>query len=518
MSRQSGPGTAEARSFRGVPWTSSLVGPATSLVTWFEQSAVRYSGTPCLVEVDAFGAEAGRISYRGLADAVTERAAWLVSELGPGTAHVGVTVTNTIESVIDLLAVLRCGAAAVIVDAADPPERREEQLTALCGAVIESADGDRRVRRTGHPPAVTPDPAHPVHPTAFVLYTTGSTAASKPVAQSHYAVLVNVTATMRHHRMGPGEVMGCALPISHVNGLHFGVLATLLSGGTCVLFREFDPLTYLRVLDAAKAVRATTVPSLLQVLAESRRWPALRDLRYFVSAAAPLSAETAAAVYARGGRRIVQGYGLSECMNFATTMPVDLSVAEYEERFLRCDVPPVGHQLHGCEVSVAATDGEPSAAGEVVVRGHSLMTGYIGDADATSRALGGGLRTGDLGRLADGTGGQWLTLLGRGKNVAKCGGISVSLEEVDRLVGSLHGVRETCSVRRADARRGDAITVFYAASPGAVVPTSQVSAHVRRRFDASRIGLRVVETERIPRLRSGKVDRRSLEDRSQEPA
>jgi acyl-CoA synthetase (AMP-forming)/AMP-acid ligase II len=147
------------------------------------------------------------------------------------------------------------------------------------------------------------------------------------------------------------------------------------------------------------------------------------------------------------------------------------------------------------------------------------MTEYIGDADATSRALGGGgLRTGDLGRLADGTGGQWLTLLGRGKNVAKCGGISVSLEEVDRLVGSLHGVRETCSVRRADARRGDAITVFYAASPGAVVPTSQVSAHVRRRFDASRIGLRVVETERIPRLRSGKVDRRSLEDRSQEQA
>lgn len=512
VSEASGPAVSDAHSWDGVPWTSPIVTP-TSLVTWLEQSASRHRGAPCLIEVDAFGAEARRISYQGLAAAVAERAAWLRTTLGQDVGHVGVTVTNSIESVVDLFAVLRYGAAAVVTDAADPPERREEQITALCGAVIEPCDGNRRVRRLE--PLLTVTEA-PVHPTAFVLYTTGSTAASKPVAQSHYAVLVNVTATMRHHRMRPGEVMGCALPISHVNGLHFGVLATLLSGGTCVLFRQFDPLSYLRVLENMGANRATTVPSLLHTLSESRRWPALPKLAYFISAAAPLSAQTAAAVYARGGQRIVQGYGLSECMNFATTMPVDLSDTEYEERFLRCDIPPVGHALEGCEVAVAASDAGPPDAGEVIVRGHSLMTGYIGDADATFQALGdGGLRTGDLGRLTEGPGRPWLTLLGREKNVAKCGGISVSLEEVDRWVAGLPGVREACCVRRPDGHRGDAVTVFFAADTGAPLSADEVSRHVRRRFDAGRIGLQIVETERIPRLRSGKVDRRHLEDRSQ---
>jgi acyl-CoA synthetase (AMP-forming)/AMP-acid ligase II len=514
VSTETRAGRPGADAYRGIPGSSPLLEPL--LITeWFDNAVAQYRDLPCLVEVGPSGSEMSRMTYQALGRAVDERAKWLGEAVPPGTTYVGVRVSNTTDSIIDLMSVLRIGAAAVIVDDNDSEERREEQLGLLCEAVIEAAPGGRRVRRqTPRLAGTLPDS----RPTAFVVYTTGSTAASKPVAQSHYAVLVNVRATIRHHRMAAGQTMACALPVSHVNGLHFGVLATLLSGGTCALFRRFDPLSYLRGLAGLGATRATAVPSLLQVLSELRRWPDMPKLRYFVSAAAPLPRETAQAVYERGRHRVVQGYGLSECMNFATTMPTDLAGGAYEEHVLGREVPAVGRPLHGCEVAVLSSEGRAlgeGEVGEVGVRGHSLMSCYIGDKEATGRTLRDGwLWTGDLGRLdASGDQAPWLTLVGRQKNVAKCGGISVSLEEVDRWITTMPGIREACCVRRADPRRGDALTAFYVTLPGGRPEAHDLMAHVQVKFDTQMLGLRTVEVDELPRLRSGKLDRRTLEQR-----
>ncbi|WP_043687249.1 class I adenylate-forming enzyme family protein [Streptomyces xylophagus] len=504
------PSTSAARVHEGANWTEPLIAPQT-IGTHLRVAAQRYGDTCCLVEIDPMGREMARVGFRALMRLVTDRADRLRWNGTSGASHIGVPVTNTIASVVDILAVLESGAAAVIVDAAEPVGRREEQFTLLCDAIIEDTPADGPLRRND---PVLGDLGTDPYPTAFVLFTTGSTAASKPVAQSHYAVLVNVLATIRHHEMGQGQTMACALPISHVNGLHFGVLATLLSGGTCLLFQQFDPLTYLRALAAYGAQRATTVPSLLQSLCELRRWPTLPDLRYVVSAAAPLTARTVSLVYERG-YRVVQGYGLSECMNFATTMPIDMLGPEYEKYVLGVGIPAVGHAVHGCEVAILSANGiplGPGATGEVGIRGHSLMTGYLGDDTATDEALGSGwLKTGDIGCLeaAHPARGPWLTLVGRQKNVAKCNGLSVSLEEIDRWLEEHPGVREACAVARPDPRRGDAVTAYYVAATEGP-PTDELVAHVQLRLDGHSIGLQIQQIDKIPRLRSGKIDRRSL--------
>ncbi|MFI0938578.1 class I adenylate-forming enzyme family protein [Streptomyces sp. NPDC021020] len=475
-------------------------------------AARRYGDAAGVVQIAPSGAVVSRIGLRQLDRAAADRAERLSREIPAASRRVAVSVTNSIASVVDLLAVLRYGASAVVVDDADSAERKDEQTALLCDAVLTRDPHGSQVRL---PAAARPLPG--TEESGLVVFTTGSTAASKPVAQSHRAVLANVHATIRHHGMRPGETMACALPLSHVNGLHFGLLATLLSGGVCVLFERFDPLSYLRVLARTRANRATTVPSLLHALADMPRWPDLDDLRYFVTAAAPLPVATARAVHARGGHRLVQGYGLSECMNFATTMPVDLAGAAYEEHVLRRPIPAVGHQLGSCEVAVLAADGTRLPAGEVgevAVRGDSLMSGYIGDPAATDEAVGSGwLRTGDLGRLEERPSSHpWLTLVGRQKNVAKCGGLSVSLEELDRWLDRLDGVREACCVRVPDARRGDAVTACYVPQPAGAEP-EDVRRHIARRFDPGAIGLTVLRLERLPRLRSGKIDRRALGQR-----
>ena len=79
---------------------------------------------------------------------------------------------------------------------------------------------------------------------ALFFGTSGSTASSKLVAQSHGNAVANALAVGRHHRLRPGDrFLGC-LPIHHVNGLHFTVLATLVAGTHAVLAHGFEPLGY----------------------------------------------------------------------------------------------------------------------------------------------------------------------------------------------------------------------------------------------------------------------------------
>ena len=144
------------------------------------------------------------------------------------------------------------------------------------------------------------------------------------------------------------------------------MFGTLCAGGHAVLVRTYDPLHFAAALAACGAHLATTVPSVLGALVESRG-TALPELRYFVSAAAPLHTATAQAVFERFGKRVVQGYGLSECMNFATTMPVDLSDDDYRALMLESTTPPVGRALSGCEVSIAPGPGNGTRTGPGVI-------------------------------------------------------------------------------------------------------------------------------------------------------
>src|SRR6185503_19028555 len=161
---------------------------------------------------------------------------------------------------------------------------------------------------------------------ALLFGTSGSTAVSKIVSQSHRNAVVNAYAVSLHHRLRPGDrLLGC-LPFHHVNGVHFTLLATLYAGAHAVVLNTFDPRTYIDVIERFRPRLASVVPSLLEVLLDTCGDRALpREFDYFVSAAAPLAARTARAVRNQFRTRVLQGYGLTETTNFSTTVPTDLA-------------------------------------------------------------------------------------------------------------------------------------------------------------------------------------------------
>ncbi|MFB6877834.1 class I adenylate-forming enzyme family protein [Streptomyces sp. NPDC056323] len=475
------------------------------------------------------------LTYRELDEYSRRTAHWLRTECAvPPGAAVGLLPVNDAESVIGLFALLRAGNPALILNPADPTARLTEQTGALDIDIVLRGP---RVPEDGLPGSIRlPDPRKlpapppgsvetPADPACDALYfgTSGSTAASKLVAQTHANAVANAEAVRRHHGLGSGDrILGC-LPIHHVNGVHFTLIATLVAGAHAVLAERFSPFGYPALLTTYRPRVASVVPSLLDALTETWRHRELPgNFGYFVSAAAPLSRTTARAVHDRIGARVIQGYGLTETTNFSVTMPTDLSDEAYRHLVLDADIPSVGIAVHGNEVAVLTADGslaEPGATGEICMRGHNVMSRYANNEASTAKAFRGGwFHSQDLGHqtVDDESGRTVFVLTGRTKNVAKVRGETVSLEEMERVLRAHPGLRDAACAAVPQPLLGEVVSAAVVAPPE--LTDSELRAHLRRHFAEGVLPTRIVRVDTVPRTATGKILRPALQDLLSPPA
>ena len=254
---------------------------------------------------------------------------------------------------------------------------------------------------------------------ALILTTSGSTGEPKGIMLPRAAVESNARLTAAAHKMGPGEWQVTPLPLHHCNALVGSVLATHLAGaGVACLGPPFNPGDYMGVISAYGARTATIVPALLhQLLAAGPRWPGCLD--YLLTAAAPLTAELAYKFAKTYGPRLIQGYGLTETVNFSTLMPL-LEPEEFAEAYI-ANTPPAGLPVDGTEIRV-------TPRGEVQIRTADRMSGYWRDDTGGQRFTDGGwLRTGDMGHMR----GPYLVLSGRADDVINRGGEKIHPAEIE---------------------------------------------------------------------------------------
>ncbi|UBU11331.1 class I adenylate-forming enzyme family protein [Nonomuraea gerenzanensis] len=499
--------------------------PARSCFTDFFDEHLRARPDAPYITGDPAGAGAQRtLSYRQL-DACSRRLAyWLKGELG-GCETVGLIPRNELTSVLTIFAAVRAGYRVLFLSPADPEARLRQQTEALgVTAVLRSAAvpddacaGAILVPEPYDLPDAGPFAAPAADPGDDVFYfgTSGSTAASKLVAQSRRNVVSNAEAVRRHHGLGPGDrLLGC-LPIHHVNGVHFSLMATFMAGAHVVLAGGFDPFAYPRLIERHRPRIASVVPSILETLTATWRRPSLpAEFGYFVSAAAPLPTATARAVRKRLGARVLQGYGLTETTNFSTTMPAGLPEKDVKRFLTEVDVPSIGVAVHGNEVAVLTRDGEraaPGEVGEICMRGHNVMNGYAGNPAATREAFEGGwFHSQDLGfELRDASGRGFFFVTGRLKNIAKVGGESVSLEEMEKVLRAVPYVRDAACVAAPHRYLGEEIVAAVVHTEDAP-ETVNVRPHLLAAFAHSVVPNRVVRLDAIPRTATGKIRRPEL--------
>ncbi|MDR0358750.1 MAG: AMP-binding protein, partial [bacterium] len=357
---------------------------------------------------------------------------------------------------------------------------------------------------------VSPDPAAWDPPAAarfegsdggLVVFTSGTTGRPRAVLLTRENLLACAIEVARAHALGARDRVLSPLPLTHVNAPVISLLATVLSGGDVVLLPRFEPRLFWRAAAGEGATWANLVPPLLSLLDGRREAARATSLRFLRSASAPLTSALMEAVEDAFGVPVVESYGISEASSQVTAN----------------DVPPgtrrpgwVGTP-RGVEVWVVGPDGAalaPGDVGEVIVRGPTVMRGYLGDPEATEAALRGGwLHTGDLGaRSEEGA----LRIAGRSKELINRGGEKIAPRLVEDVLLAHPAVLDVAVVGVPDPVYGEEIKAL-------VVPAGErgrVPADVQR-YAAAQLAVherpRLWEAvDQIPRNAAGKIRRAHL--------
>ncbi|MEU5262313.1 long-chain fatty acid--CoA ligase [Amycolatopsis sp. NPDC021455] len=351
---------------------------------------------------------------------------------------------------------------------------------------------------------------------AVVLYTSGTTGEPKGAMLTHAGLTMNITVTMLSpFRFGPDDVLLGALPLFHTFGQVCGMGVCFRAGATLVLMPSFSAAEAVRLLAAHRCTVFMGVPTMFLALLEAGP-PAGGTLERAYSGGAALPVKVLEDFEAAFGCPIFEGYGMTE------TSPV----IAYNQPGLPRRPGTVGLPVWGVEAEIARPEPEdrvefaPSGEiGEIVVRGHNLMAGYLGRPAATAAAVvDGWFRTGDLG-VKDEDG--YLRLVDRKKDMLVRGGYNVYPREVEEVLARHPAVAQVAVIGVPDARYGEEVCAVVRTIDGVEAGPAlgaAISAWSKERVAAYKYPRRVEFVDEFPVGPSGKVLKRELTARYERPA
>lgn len=514
--------------YKGIAFNNTII-EYNNILDYFRLSAKKYPDSPFIIEV-VDGNEKEIVSYR-TAYSMVHKLAYYVKENYDIhlDSRVAILPSNSCESFYMILAILLCEAVVVIINPNEPLERIKSQIYTLeCSNIfVDSSyfhliDNNIIVIKEVIKALDNASPNKEVIPSikneqaAIIMYTTGTTSTSKPILQMHYNVAVNCYALMKNHNLVNKTRLICTLPIFYANGLEFTLFAVMMAGASVVLCNKFDPLSFLKVLQKYEVNIASLVPSMLNTLAEVKNPPELKSLNYFVTAAAPLSKLTSNLIWDKFNKRIVQGYGLTETTNFSTLLPNNLSEQDYITLMLESNIPSVGSELFGNEVVILDSMGniiDDGSEGEICMRGHNIMAGYINNPEANKECFKGGwFHSGDLGkfiRVGNHQNRKFLCITGRIKNIIKTNGQALSLDEIDRIILNILGVKDCVTCGIYDNYAGE-VPVCLIVKDSNFLTEEIILNYLSKNFSKEKLPRKILFTESIPRTKNGKLNRSSI--------
>ncbi|WP_241385092.1 class I adenylate-forming enzyme family protein [Rhodococcus sp. CH91] len=443
-------------------------------------------------------------------DALTCGLACRLAELGVASGdRVALMSSNRPEFVTAYRAVTALGAVVVLLS---PAWKRAEVDHALRLTEPAFAVGDSPVLAAAMPMLDLDDPVEPrrrrfgatsVDPDAdaLLVFSSGTTGLPKAVRHTRSSFAAAVAHWRRALELTADDRMQIVTPPSHILGL-LNIATVLDTGGWMRLHRRFDLDDMLRCIERDRITVEMAVAPIALAIASHPRLESfdLSSLRYIMWGATPVTESVAETVTRRTGVPWMPAYGASEVPVIACN-PVDGA---------RLD--SVGRAAPGVELRVVAlgTDREipVGETGEIQVRSDSAMAGYLPD-EATAAAFAGDwYRTGDVGSIdAEG----WLRITDRAKDMIKVNGFQVAPAEVEAV---LHGHPDVvdCAVfgTKDDAAGERVVAAIATTSP---LDPDDISTYVAERLASYKRPTRVIFVPDIPRLPSGKVLRRQLEER-----
>jgi len=341
--------------------------------------------------------------------------------------------------------------------------------------------------------------------TAVLIYTSGTTGKPKGAELTHFQLYMNCTIAGQLFGARSDDVTLAVLPFFHVFGLSSVINVSVRYGGCLSVVPRFAPAGVLDVIERDRCTVIGGVPTMLHALArQDITGRDLSALRVAVSGGASLPEDILRTFEGMYGIEVLEGYGMSETASSCSfNRPGDRRVLS------------IGKPLWGVTMRVGDASDRPlppgrENVGEILIRGHNVMKGYLGRPEATAQTLRGGwLHSGDLG-YADPDG--FFFIVDRAKDLVIRGGYNVYPREIEEVLYAHPDIIEAAVIGKPDDRLGEEVVAVVATRPGSDLTAQDVIAYCRERLAAYKYPREIRFMAELPKGPSGKILKSALRD------
>ncbi|MCF8043227.1 MAG: long-chain fatty acid--CoA ligase [Desulfarculaceae bacterium] len=342
---------------------------------------------------------------------------------------------------------------------------------------------------------------------AALIYSGGTTGISKGIMLSHRALIANLMQACAWVNMNHDDSLLAVLPLFHGFGMSVCMNAPLAHGGTVTLLPRFEAGEVLRAIDKTRPSIFAGVPTMFIALKEHPEIDKcdLKSLRGIFVGAAPLPQAVQQEFEKRTGAQLIEGYGLTEAVTAISCNPL---YGEKKPGTIGIPFPNVEWRIMDLENGTKEMgQGE---AGEIVLRGPDLMTGYLNQPELTSWTIRDGwLYTGDIGVMDQG---GYITIVDRKKDLVIVSGFNVFPSEIDEVLHQHPAVAEAVAVGLPHPTKGEFIKAFVVLKKGQAATPEEIRAFCKQNLSAYMVPKEVEIRGELPKSMIGKVLRRSLRE------
>ncbi|HKU95316.1 MAG TPA: AMP-binding protein [Vineibacter sp.] len=339
---------------------------------------------------------------------------------------------------------------------------------------------------------------------AVIFRTSGTTGVAKRVPVTHGNLIEMARKMEAWLGLTPADRSACILPIYYNAGFKATLLVPLLIGCSVVMPATTNPTEFDRWVMDARPTWLTAAPAfLISVLEKMRTLPAgqlQHSLRFVLSTASYISEAVRSELETVLGVPVREFYGLAEAgmMTAPSLAPGDVRPGTVGR------IPPG-------ELAIRGDDGAflpAGQVGQVILRGPSIMPGYLTDIEGVPSGLQDGwLVTGDVGKVdTDG----FLTVVGRTKEIINRGGEKISPYDVEKALLLHPAVREAAAFAVPHPRLGENVAAAVTLKPGTATTSSELLDFLYDRLAPFQMPRHIAVLQSLPLGVTGKISRPQL--------
>ncbi|HEX6114922.1 MAG TPA: acyl-CoA synthetase [Geminicoccaceae bacterium] len=351
-------------------------------------------------------------------------------------------------------------------------------------------------------------------------YTSGTTGQPKGVVVHHRGAYLAAIGQTLANDIGLHPVYLWTLPMFHCNGWTF-TWAVTLQAGTHVCLRRVEAGPVFAAIAEHKVTHLCGAPIVMNMIAnapEEARRPFEHRVQAMTGGAAPPAAVLQR--MAAQGIHMIHLYGLTECYGPATVcswqeawdaLPADEQAGMQARQGVRYPTLEAALVIDPATLQAVARDG--ATIGEIMLRGNTVMKGYLKNQAATAEAFAGDwYHTGDLAVMhADG----YCEVKDRSKDIIISGGENISSIEIEGALYRHPAVLEAAVVARPDAKWGESPCAFVTLKPGAAATEQDLIEHCRMLLAGFKCPRTIIFTE-LPKTSTGKIQKHVLRDQARQ--